>query len=158
MEVLEDFKHVRLHGHFSVHAMVKTIIVPRDDSFSTARILRDYDTEVARVVTGHDCYIMVTGLYSATTRKHLRWFLEEFYPWRYIPMDALKVTAGNDGSYITEHGENLLVIGETGEILWAETPIEGVNNKTAVKMAERHMKNTYKWNSYCFADYIGREL
>lgn len=153
-----DFKPMKLAGHFSVHAAVKTIIVPRGDSFSTCHILRDYDTEVARVVTGHDCFVEVYGLYSSTTRRHLRWFLEEFYSWRHIPMDAIKVAAGNENSDIVEHGDNLLVIGETGEILWAETPIEGVDNKLAVIMAKKHLENTYKWNNYCFADYIGREL
>lgn len=157
MEVT-DFKPMKLAGHFSAHATVKTIKVPRGDSFSTARILKDYDTEVAQVVTGHDCYIKINGLYSATTRRHIRWFLEAFYPWRYIPMDAIKVAAGNDNSWIEEYGDNLLVIAETGEILWAERPLEDVDNKTAVKIAEQHMKNTYRWNNYCFADYLGREL
>lgn len=155
---LEDFKPMKLAGHFSAHAAVKTIIVPRGDSYSTARILKDYDTEVAQVVTGHDCYIKINGLYSSTTRRHIRWFLEAFYPWRHIPIDAIKVAAGNDNSYITEHGENLLVIAETGEVLWAENPIEDVDNKTAVKMAENHMKNNYTWNNYDFSDYLGREL
>lgn len=157
MEVT-DFKPMKLAGHFSAHAAVKTIKVPRGDSFSTARILKDYDTEVAQVVTGHDCYIKVNGLYSATTRRHIRWFLAAFYPWRYIPIDAIKVAAGNDNSYITEYGENLLVIAETGEVLWAENPIEDVDNKTAIRKAENHMRNNYTWNNFCFADYLGREL
>lgn len=157
----DDFKPMKLAGHYSCHAQVKDLDLPAWNN-SKIRIhvyvLRSYDTEVAEIGKGHDCYIRVRGLYSSTTRRHIRWFLEEFYPERHIPMDAIKVAAGNDNSYITEYGENLLVIAETGEVLWAENSIEDIDNKTAVREAENHMKNNYTWNNFCFADYLGREL
>lgn len=159
---VDDFKPMKLAGHFSAHAQVKELDLPMYNSKISrihVYVLRSYDTEVAEVVTGHDCYIKINGLYSTTTRRHIRWFLEEFYPGRHIPMDAIKVAAGNDNSYITEYDENLLVISaETGEVLWAKNSIEDVDNKTAVKMAENHMKNNYTWNNYDFSYYRGREM
>lgn len=150
------YRAVRLNGHFSHHAQVRTITVPRGDSTSTAHILKDYDTEVAWVVTGHDLFIKVKGLYSSTTRRHLRWFLEEFYPWRSIPMDAIKVAAGNENSYIMERGNTLEVIGETGEVLWVENACAAHENRQAVLKAEAHMKRVGTWNSFDSSDYVGR--
>ena len=153
---IKDFKPMKLAGHFSAHAQVRTITVPRGDSTITAHILKDYNTEVAQVVTGHDCYIKINGLYSSTTRRHIRWFLEAFYPWREIPMDAIRVAAGNENSYIIERGNTLEVIGETGQVLWKDNVCASQENRQAVLKAEAHMKRVGTWNNFDATEYIGR--
>ena len=75
-----EFHPIKLAGHFSAHAQVQELDLPYSNS-KTSRIhvhvLKSYDTEVAEVVTGHVCYIRVRGLYSSTTRRHIRWFSGE---------------------------------------------------------------------------------
>lgn len=39
-------------------------------------IFYSYDTKVLEIC---DCFIMCYGLFSQTTRKHISWFLNEFY-------------------------------------------------------------------------------
>lgn len=153
-----DYRAVKLAGHFSAHAQVQELDLPWSNS-KTSRIhvyvLKSYDTEVAEVVAGHVCYIRVRGLYSSTTRRHIRWFLEEFSPINYSD-GAVKVAAAHPDSYITECDGNIRVM-QDGGVLYSST-WDYKARKQAVKEAVQTMKEDGTWNNFCCADYIGREL
>lgn len=57
-----------LEGHKSAQAQVVT-----KDGIS---VLVSYDTVVARL--DNEGWLTVSGLYSMTTRRHIRWFLAEY--------------------------------------------------------------------------------
>lgn len=153
-----DFRLVKLAGHFSAHAQVQELDLPWSNS-KTSRIhvyvLKSYDTVVAEVVTGHVCYVKIRGLYSSTTRRHIRWFLEEYSPMPYSDA-SVKVAAGNPDAYIVEH-ENVLQVVKDGKPLWSSA-WEHKAKKQAVKEAVQAMKDNETWNNYDFSDYIGQEL
>lgn len=70
-----------------------------------------YDTIVL------DCcyeYLMCTGLYSATTRKHISWILREFFP--NISYQRIKKIAGKFPLVIDVYSGDIINY-ETGEVI-----------------------------------------
>ena len=65
-----------LRGHESAKCGVD--ILPNGSiqliSYSTTVIFAD------KLTDGKEYYLSCTGTYSATTRKHIRWFLNEYFP------------------------------------------------------------------------------
>ena len=153
-----EFQCISLAGHFSAHAQVlKREWNGENKSHSyCAYFLKSYDTVVARItfIDGNFGSASVYGLYSSTTRKHINWFFTHFD--LNIPLDAIKVAAGTEDSYIIERDEALLVVTDDYEILWDEKGTKQEQNK-AVKKAVENMKSNYTWNNFDWSDYIGRE-
>lgn len=65
-KILPNGKHLK--GHKSAQAQVVT-----KDGIS---VLVSYTTVVARL--DNEGWLTVNGLYSMTTRRHIKWFLEEY--------------------------------------------------------------------------------
>ena len=161
--ISDAFRAVKLAGHFSTHAQVmkqewRYVSSVKTYHYTEYR-LKSYNTEVARIVfkDGEMIGVQVYGLYSSSTRRHLRWFFHHFM--LNIPMDAIKVAAGNDTSRITFWDGAVFVLDTVGRTLWADCyPMDDKKRRKAVKEAVQAMKEKGTWNNYCFADYIGREL
>ena len=155
--VFPEFQCISLAGHFSVHAQVLKREWNEENKTHSycAYFLKSYNTVVARItfIDGHFGSASVYGLYSSTTRKHINWFFTHFN--LDVPIDAIKVVAGNDDSYIVKRNGTLLVITDSYEVLWDETGTKQEQNK-AVKRAVATMKINYTWNSYDCFDYIPR--
>lgn len=58
----------KIKGHEYANCIVKIY----DDEI----VLKSYETDVIIVA---DNWLYITGLYSATTRKHIGWFMREYY-------------------------------------------------------------------------------
>lgn len=83
----------RLQGHPS--AQCKVILTGK------AITLVSYTTEVIRVSRTEGGFIMAcTGLYSMTTRKHIGYFLKEYYP--NVSYQDIKAIAGTGESIILD--------------------------------------------------------
>lgn len=87
-----------INGH--EHAQVKVIV----EETGTVRLI-SYVTEVITVENG---IMNVHGLYSMTTRKHISWFLREWYP--RISYQSMK--------YAYEHDALIDVV--TGQYIYEE--------------------------------------
>ena len=154
-----DFKAFKLSGHFSVHAQVMKREWRGENKTDRycAYFLKSYDTIVARI-TFKNCKFgsaSVYGLYSTSTRKHINWFFTHFDS--YIPLDVIKVAAGNEESNIVNtDGAILEVITDDDEVLYSEVWTKKAKNQ-AVKKAVENMKTNWKWNNFDWSDYIGRE-
>lgn len=159
--ISETFRAVRLAGHYSCHAQVmkqewRNVSSVKTYHYSEYR-LKSYDTEVARIVfkDGEMIGAQVYGLYSSSTRRHLRWFFDNFM--LNIPMDAIKVAAGNDTSRITFWDGAVFVLDTVGRTLWADCyPMDDKKRRKAVREATTAMKKKGTWNSFDSSDYVGR--
>ena len=151
-----DFKAFELAGHFSPHAKVmkREWRGENKTDLYCAYFLKDYNTVVARVTfkNGYFGSASVYGLYSSTTRKHIDWFFTHFD--LNIPLDAIKVCAGNEHSHIINWaGAILKVVTDDNELLWSQVWTKKAKNQ-AVKKAVENMKTNYTWNNFDWSDYI----
>lgn len=84
-------------------------IIHHDDGDKT---LVSYQTQVARITA--DGYLEIGGLYSMTTRKHIRAFVREFIPYE-MSFEDIRFLANNFAMYCIESHD--FIDSRTGEIL-----------------------------------------
>lgn len=79
------------------YAQARVITYPNGD-----RKLVSYETEVAGLTT--DGWLTVEGLYSMTTRKHIRAFVREFVPYE-MDFSTIRYLANEDVALNINTGE-----------------------------------------------------
>lgn len=96
-------KNLKLMPYAQAH------VILHDDGDKT---LVSYQTQVARITA--DGYLEIGGLYSMTTRKHIRAFVREFIPYE-LSFDLIKFLAHNFVMY--DINAHIVIDSRTGEII-----------------------------------------
>lgn len=100
---MTTIKNLKLMPYAQAH------VILHDDGDIT---LVSYQTQVARLTA--DGYLEIGGLYSMTTRKHIRAFVREFVDHE-LSFDTIRFLANNFVMY--DVNAHLIIDSRTGEVL-----------------------------------------